>query len=59
MFKIENIMSNDGGGKHLYELTRQITKNIAYFLPKNIDVEQVRLIFLIIKFQNNFLYFIN
>lgn len=43
-FSIDNIMPNYGGGKHLYEITRQITENIAYFLPKNIDVKQVCLI---------------
>ncbi|VVC43384.1 RNA cap guanine-N2 methyltransferase,S-adenosyl-L-methionine-dependent methyltransferase [Cinara cedri] len=39
-FSIDNIMPNYGGGKHLYELTRQITKNIVFFLPRNIDVKQ-------------------
>lgn len=43
-FSIDNIMTKYGGGKHLYELTRKITENIAYFLPKNIDVKQVCLI---------------
>lgn len=37
-------MPNHGGGKNLYAVTFQITKNIAYFLPKNIDVKQVCLI---------------
>lgn len=40
-FDLGNIMPNYGGGEHLYEVTHQITKNIAYFLPKNIDVKQV------------------
>ncbi|XP_025408466.1 trimethylguanosine synthase-like isoform X2 [Sipha flava] len=39
-FSIDDIMSNYGGGKYLYELTRQVTENIAYFLPKNIDEKQ-------------------
>lgn len=43
-FDIDNIMPNYGGGRYLYELTRQITENIAYFVPRNIDVEQVCLI---------------
>lgn len=38
---IDNIMPKYGGGKLLFEFTRKITKNIAYFLPKNIDVTQV------------------
>jgi len=37
---IYDIMPHDGGGKHLYDLSRQITENIAYFLPRNIDVNQ-------------------
>lgn len=40
-FNIEDIMSNYGGGKHLYNLTRQVSENIAYFLPRNINVKQV------------------
>lgn len=43
-FDIDDIMPNYGGGKYLYELTRQITENIAYFVPRNIDVKQVCLI---------------
>ncbi|KAL4122720.1 hypothetical protein QTP88_015002 [Uroleucon formosanum] len=39
-FNIDDIMPSNGGGKHLYELTRQITKNIAFFLPKNIEHKQ-------------------
>lgn len=40
-FNIDDIMPSNGGGKHLYELTRRITKNIAFFLPKNIEHKQV------------------
>jgi len=40
-FNIDDIMPSYGGGKYLYELTRQITKNIAFFLPKNIEHKQV------------------
>lgn len=47
-FNIDDIMSNYGGGKYLYELTRQVTENIAYFLPKNIDVKQVCFIVIVI-----------
>lgn len=43
-FNIDDIMPSYGGGKRLYELTRQITKNIAFFLPKNIEHKQVCLI---------------
>lgn len=43
-FSIDDVMPNYKGGRHLYELTHQITKNIAYFLPRNIDVKQVYLI---------------
>lgn len=38
---LTDIMSDYKGGQHLYQLTRQITENIAYFLPRNIDVNQV------------------
>lgn len=41
MFNIEDMMPNEGGGKFLYEITRRITENIAYFLPKNINVQEV------------------
>lgn len=44
IFDIDDIMPNYGGGKNLYAVTLQITKNIAYFLPKNIDTQQVCLI---------------
>lgn len=40
---IDDIMPMYGGGNYLYELTSQITKNIVYFLPRNIDVDQVSL----------------
>lgn len=43
-FNIDDIMPDYGGGRNLYELTRQITKNIAYFVPRNIDIKQVCLI---------------
>jgi trimethylguanosine synthase len=46
-FSIDDIMSNYGGGKYLYELTRQVTENIAYFLPKNIDEKQVCFIYIV------------
>jgi len=39
-YNIDDIMINYGGGKYLYEITRQITTNIAFFLPRNIDVNQ-------------------
>lgn len=38
---IDDIMPTYGGGNYLYKLTSQITKNIAYFLPRNIDDDQV------------------
>lgn len=44
MFNIEDMMPNEGGGKFLYEITRRITENIAYFLPRNINVQEVCLI---------------
>jgi len=44
-YNIDDIMINYGGGKYLYEITRQITTNIAFFLPRNIDVNQVCFIF--------------
>lgn len=50
-FSIEDVMPNYGGGKHLYELTSQVSQNIAYFLPRNIDVKQVCLIFTYIVYQ--------
>lgn len=46
-FNIDDIMPSYGGGKYLFELTRQITENIAYFLPKNIEHNQVCLILII------------
>ncbi|XP_027847510.1 trimethylguanosine synthase-like [Aphis gossypii] len=39
-FNIDDIMQSYGGGKYLYELTRQITTNIAFFLPRNIEDNQ-------------------
>lgn len=42
---MNDIMPSNGGGKYLYDLTRQITENIAYFLPRNINVNQVCYIF--------------
>ncbi|XP_025193526.1 trimethylguanosine synthase-like isoform X2 [Melanaphis sacchari] len=39
-FNIDDIMPSYGGGKYLYELTCQITNNIAFFLPKNIEDKQ-------------------
>jgi len=41
---INDIMPHNGGGKYLYDLTHQITENIVYFLPRNINVDQVRFI---------------
>ncbi|XP_050432452.1 trimethylguanosine synthase-like [Adelges cooleyi] len=40
IFNLDNIMLENGGGKQLYEATRKITENIAYFLPRNIDEQQ-------------------
>lgn len=55
---IDDIMSNYGGGKYLYELTRQVTENIAYFLPRNIDEQQVCFILIIIYYYGYYLIFI-
>lgn len=41
LFNINDIMPSYGGGNHLFKLTRQITENIIYFLPRNINVNQV------------------
>lgn len=41
VLSIEDIMPNNKGGKYLHELTSRITDNIAYFLPRNIDTNEV------------------
>lgn len=46
LFDINDILPSYGGGNHLFKITRQITENIAYFLPRNINVMQVCLIFI-------------
>ncbi|XP_050542908.1 trimethylguanosine synthase-like [Daktulosphaira vitifoliae] len=40
IFDLDNIMPQYGGGKNLFEMTRKVTENIAYFLPRNIDLKQ-------------------
>lgn len=41
-YKLSNIMPENGGGEHLLSLARQITLDIAFYLPKNINIFDVR-----------------
>lgn len=41
-YKLSNIMPKHGGGDHLLSLARQITLDIALYLPKNINIIDVR-----------------
>jgi len=37
-YRLPNIMPENGGGEYLLSISRQITSNIAFHLPKNINI---------------------
>lgn len=43
VYNISNIMPNDGGGEQIMRLARQITPNIAFHLPKNTNIFEVKI----------------
>lgn len=40
VFDIDNIMS-PVGGNHLFEISKAITENIAYYVPRNVNTDQL------------------
>jgi len=47
-YKLSNIMLENGGGEHVLQLARQITSNIALHLPKNINIFDVKTVYIYI-----------
>lgn len=41
-YKLSDIMPHNGGGEHILYMARQITSNIALYLPKNINIFDVK-----------------
>lgn len=40
-YKLSHLMPENGGGEHILSLARQITSNIAIYLPKNTNIFDV------------------
>ena len=43
VFKLAHMEMTDGvAGRELFDIARRITPNVAYFLPRNVDQDEVR-----------------
>jgi len=58
-YRLPNIMPENGGGEYLLSISRQITSNIAFHLPKNINIFDVNMTiyiyFILINYINYFI----